>query len=428
MADYKIPNLCGASVQFNALQSKFDDMINTAASPAGLIADAKALAASLEPNVTSLLDEVKGLQPELPSLPDVNLQAELTSLAGLAAGSFEHGTLLAEITTKFGSGLTASGFSLDSLVSDAAAAITGGTDLCGAVPNFTAPSTAGAAAVQIANAVLQPEGGSVTEKPSVQLANPNVTEATTKATTSFNKFFRKPTETETLPTSDTGAYTVATKSTAVATSAGGKVSTTKVTTPKDATVYNWETGKVEKKNVSKDGFSTRPVVARQNYTSLMKATGLLLKFEPAGNYFPRIAGFFDLQHLSASDATRTKPDVKSPGWTKEEIERGWGRKQIFPDGHPASFGLAWTSKVSGNSISARKGAQQGKKFTDTFTIETGRSSRFFPAAIHIVQPTIYDYTGAPQFYKSDHSLYFQVKYKYNSKYDPNQKSEPEDNE
>ena len=29
MADYKIPNLCGASVQFNALQSKFDDMINS---------------------------------------------------------------------------------------------------------------------------------------------------------------------------------------------------------------------------------------------------------------------------------------------------------------------------------------------------------------------------------------------------------------
>ena len=236
MADYKIPNLCGASVQFNALQSKFDDMINTAASPAGLIADAKALATSLEPNVTSLLDEAKGLLPELPTLPDVNLQAELTSLAGLAAGSFEHGTLLAEITTKFGSGLTAGGFSLDSLVSDAASAITGGTDLCGAVPNFTAPSAAGAAAVQIANAVLQPEGGSVTEKPSIQLANPNVTEATTKATTSFNKFFRKSTETKTLPTADTGSYTVASKSTAVATSAGGKVSSIKVTTPKDATV------------------------------------------------------------------------------------------------------------------------------------------------------------------------------------------------
>ena len=78
MADYKIPNLCGASAPFNAMQSKFDDMINTAASPAGLIADAKALAASLEPDVTSLLDEVKNILPELPALPDVNLQAELT--------------------------------------------------------------------------------------------------------------------------------------------------------------------------------------------------------------------------------------------------------------------------------------------------------------------------------------------------------------
>jgi hypothetical protein len=156
MADYKIPNLCGASVKFNALQSKFDDMINTAASPAGLIADAAALATSLEPNVTSLLNEVKGLQPELPSLPDVNLQAELTSLAGLAAGSFEQGTLLAEITTKFGTALTTGGFSLDTLVSDAAAAITGGTDLCSAVPNFSVPA-AGGDAVQKAVEVLQPE-------------------------------------------------------------------------------------------------------------------------------------------------------------------------------------------------------------------------------------------------------------------------------
>ena len=93
MADYKVPNLCGASDSFNSLQSKFDNMINTAID--GLEVDASTLKTSLSANVTSLLDEVKGLQPELPSLPDVNLQAELTSLSGLAAGSFEHGQLLA---------------------------------------------------------------------------------------------------------------------------------------------------------------------------------------------------------------------------------------------------------------------------------------------------------------------------------------------
>ena len=375
MADYKIPNLCGASVQFNALQSKFDDMINTAASPAGLIADAKSLAASLEPNVTSLLDEVKGLQPELPSLPDVNLQSELTSLTGLSAGSFEHGTLLAEITTKFGSGLTAGGFSLDSLVSDAAAAITGGTDLCGAVPNFTVPS-AGGAAVQIANAVLQPEGGSVTEKPSIQLANPNVTEATTKATTSFNKFFRKSTETATLPTADEGAYTVTTTSTTISTPAGGPVITGKVTTPKD-------NPGPKKKNVSKDGFSTRPIKKRQNF--IKDTPTLTLKETPAGGYALRMGGYIDLTHLTKGQ--------DNPEFTDREIDATAAFRRIWPEGHI-------NSRVDGIKI-ADEYVLNGKEVT-------------------ILSPRLFNYTGRN--YKTFRH-YYKVLYKYNSKYDPNQKSE-----
>jgi hypothetical protein len=246
MADYKIPNLCGASVKFNALQSKFDDMINTAASPAGLIADAAALATSLTPNVTSLLDEAKKLLPELPSLPDVNLQAELTSLAGLSAGSFEHGTLLAEITTKFGTALTTGGFSLNTLVSDAAAAITGGTDLCASVPNFTVPS-AGGAAVQIANGVLQPEGGSVTEKASVLIKNVNfiaMKAAVEKTFASYEEIG------EEVPNEDIGPYRVTEETTTVAraapganikaisddeirASSSGAVTTQKISTPKN---------------------------------------------------------------------------------------------------------------------------------------------------------------------------------------------------
>ena len=374
MADYKIPNLCGSSVQFNALQSKFDDMINTAASPAGLIADAKALAASLEPNVTSLLDEVKGLQPELPSLPDVNLQAELTSLAGLAAGSFEHGTLLAEITTKFGSALTAGGFSMDSLVSDAAAAITGGTDLCGAVPNFTAPSTAGAAAVQIANAVLQPEGGSVTEKPSVQLANPNVTEATSKASTAFNKFFRKTDETKTLPTVDTGAYTVTTKSTTIASSGDGTSLTGKVTTPKD-------NPGPKKKNISGDGFSTRPV---KKFHTFYNDGYLDLDHMPAAGYAPRMLGWISTYNLDETSKTL---------FTEAEIKQSYAKRRVWPEGH----------------INSRV---DGIKIADEYIID-GRT-------IVVVSPRLFDYGKKMATGKI---VFFSTLYKYNSKYDPNQKSE-----
>ena len=174
MADYKIPNLCGTSVKFNAIQSKLDTMIANAVD--GLEVDASALKSTLDTDVTSLVSDLKALVPELPALPDVNLQGQLTSLAGLAAGSGQYNTLLASVTSKFGSGLTAGGFSLDSLVSDAASAISGVTDLCGAVPNFSVPA-AGGDAVQKAVEVLQAEEDSEKEKPSVQLVNSNVSEA-----------------------------------------------------------------------------------------------------------------------------------------------------------------------------------------------------------------------------------------------------------
>ena len=79
MADYKIPNLCGASEKFNAIQSKFDTMIDNAID--GLEVDASALKATMNTDVTSLVSDLKSMIPELPALPDVNLQGQLTSLS-----------------------------------------------------------------------------------------------------------------------------------------------------------------------------------------------------------------------------------------------------------------------------------------------------------------------------------------------------------
>ena len=265
MADFKVPNLCGASPEFNAIQTKFESMMTSAID--GLEVDASALKTTLDTDVASLVTDLKAMIPKLPSLPNVNLQAELTSLSGLSAGSFEHGTLLAEITTKFGSALTASGFSLDSLVSDAASAIIGGTDLCSAVPNFEVPAIGGDA-VQKAIEVLQPAIDSLPEKVSVQLPNPNVTTASTNAVTSFNKFFRKATETETLPTADTGAYTVASKSTAIAVVSQSKGSTIEVTTPSD---QSYQDGvKTKKKNTSPKGITTQTYQKTMDFIDLQE--------------------------------------------------------------------------------------------------------------------------------------------------------------
>ena len=217
MADYKIPNLCGASVKFNGIQNKLDTMISNAID--GLEVDASTHKSTMNTDNTSLVASNKAMMPELSALPNVNLQGQLTNLSGLSIGSGQHNTLLADITLKFGSALTAGGYSLDTLVLDSRTAITGGTDLCSAVPNFEVPA-AGGDAVERSIEVLQAEVDSEKEKPSVQLANPNVTSATTNASSSFNNFFRSASETGTLPTTDTGSYTVTTKSTTIASSDG----------------------------------------------------------------------------------------------------------------------------------------------------------------------------------------------------------------
>ena len=207
----------------------------------GLEVDASALKATMDTDVTSLVSDLKSMIPELPALPDVNLQGQLTSLAGLAVGSGAHNTLLASVTSKFGSGLTAGGFSLDSLVSDAASAISGGTDLCSAVPNFTIPA-AGGDAVQKAVEVLQAEEDSLPEEPSTLLANANFTAAKTAVESKVAKMQSEGESTDvdvvkgtitskTPPTEDVAAFTVAEESKEVTFGGDGKTTKVKVTTP-----------------------------------------------------------------------------------------------------------------------------------------------------------------------------------------------------
>ena len=66
MADFKVPNLCGASPEFNAIQSKFEAMITSALD--GLEADASTLTTTLNTDLTSLVSDLKAMIPELPAL------------------------------------------------------------------------------------------------------------------------------------------------------------------------------------------------------------------------------------------------------------------------------------------------------------------------------------------------------------------------
>ena len=229
MADFKIPNLCGASPKFNAIQTKFESMMTSATD--GLEVDASTLKNTLDTDVTALVADLKAMIPELPALPDINLQAQLTSLSSLIPGSGQHKRLFADITTKFGSDLTAGGFSLDTLVSDAVTAITGGTNLCSAVPNFTVPA-AGGGAVEKAVEVLQAAVDSEKEIPSVQLANANFTAEKTDVEETFTSYEKTGEE---VPTEDIGPYRVAEETTKIVVSDNqGSATTIEATTPKNS--------------------------------------------------------------------------------------------------------------------------------------------------------------------------------------------------
>ena len=153
------------------------------------------------------------------------------------------------------------------------------------------------------------------------------------------------------------------------------VITGKATTPEDATVVDGNQS--EKSNISDAGFSSRPTLQRQFFTK--DATSLKLKESPAGGYTPRVYGYID---LSDSDVVGI--------FSEQELEVGYARRRIYPFGQ--------NPRVTRDEYSL-----DGKVLTIFFRQGGG---------------TFFKYTG---WYNAatDCTRYFQVLYKYNSKYDPN---------
>ena len=135
MVDFTTPNLCGASEEFNKLANQFSSIKDSL--QGSLEGEIDALKGELTASLAVLEADIKGLIPELPEIPDVSLISEIQNLVSLPTGSLSSLTSLANIKLKFGDALDEAGFSLDSLVSDATSAFSGGIDLCGGgIPNF----------------------------------------------------------------------------------------------------------------------------------------------------------------------------------------------------------------------------------------------------------------------------------------------------
>ena len=160
MADFTTANLAGANKFFNAAQNLFSTIKDTL--KAKIFSLASTFISSLLSNLLDFGDKLKSMIPELPDLPPVNLQAELTSLQSLTGPSRD--VALASLKSKFGSGLLKHGVEIDELVSTATVAWNAGKKISAVIPNFTI-AAAGGAVFEKAKEVLQADSDDIKEKP-----------------------------------------------------------------------------------------------------------------------------------------------------------------------------------------------------------------------------------------------------------------------
>ena len=249
-----IENLMGSNPQFNSVLSRLENLENDAVS--NLEATASTATAAAETQLSNLTNDLRAIVPEGFSVPNVSLQSQLQSLSGLVDPA-QSANLLASITSDFGDALSTSGFSLDTLVSDAASAFGLGDSLSGTIPNFELSPLGDI--IQKASEIKVPTIDPVIEEASTFTENSDFAAAKTAA---INAVI---TTSKTLPTVDAGVLRVSEKSKKVTQVQNGVAITKAVTTASQA-VETTAAGVVSRKNISDKGFSHQTGYAREKFT------------------------------------------------------------------------------------------------------------------------------------------------------------------
>ena len=124
----------------------------------GLDLDASALKSQMTADLDSMLSKLRDLVPEMPTIPAVSLQTEISDLLSMQVGSPDYISKLASIQTKFGDALTKAGKDLSSLVSGLTSA-----DICKDNPNMELPNGS-TEVVEKAMGTLQAQTASLQEE------------------------------------------------------------------------------------------------------------------------------------------------------------------------------------------------------------------------------------------------------------------------
>jgi hypothetical protein len=205
--------------------------------------DASAAAAAIGGDLSALTGELRSLIPQGAALPNINLQSQLSSLASISDPA-QAANLLSNITSNFGTELSAAGFNLDTLVSDTKAAIAGGKSLSFSIPNFEKPADGASAAFQKAVAVKIPDKDTVKEI----IANFNVNDAQENLKKSIKDAVISVSSTP--PTEDTEKIKITDKGTNITQQGISR----KSTTAKDA--IEGQGAELKRKNYSSFGFTS----------------------------------------------------------------------------------------------------------------------------------------------------------------------------
>ena len=139
MADFTTADLEGANELLNKTLTDAKALKDSLVAQHG--ADASTMLADVESKVTDLISSVSNMIPELPTIPNVNMQGEFAALADIdistAAGLEQFTTQTANITSQFGTAMADKGLDIDSLASQIQS---GGKDLVGdLLPNLQLP-------------------------------------------------------------------------------------------------------------------------------------------------------------------------------------------------------------------------------------------------------------------------------------------------
>ena len=133
MADFTNLNLEGANEKLNKALTDAKALKDSLLANHG--GDASTILASVESKVSDLQNSFADMIPELPTIPNINMQSEFAQLTNFDITSPQYPAQIANITSKFGPAMKAKGLDIESLAEQ----IQAGGDVGDLLPNLQLP-------------------------------------------------------------------------------------------------------------------------------------------------------------------------------------------------------------------------------------------------------------------------------------------------